>query len=42
MNRAEMAVAVGRRCGFISGRLGQLDPGWNLQGEANFSSFWNT
>jgi hypothetical protein len=31
-DRAEMAVAFGRGCGFASGRLlgGQLDPGWNL------------
>ena len=31
-DRAEMAVAFGRGCGFASGRLlgGQLDPGWKL------------
>jgi hypothetical protein len=31
VNRAEMAVAFGRGCGFASGGCwGQLDPGWNL------------
>ena len=45
-DRAEMAVAFGRGCGFASGRLfgGNWTPDGILQleGEANFSLSWGT
>ena len=44
LNRAEMAVAFGRGCGFASGRLlgatGPPDGILQLEGEANFSLSW--
>jgi hypothetical protein len=45
-DRAKMAVAFGRGCGFASGRL--LGGNWTpdgilqLEGEANFSLSWGT
>jgi len=45
MNRAEMAVAFGRRRGFASGRLGANwtpDGTLQLEGESNFSLSWGT